>query len=155
MAVGPEWVRVGDLLKARRTELARTVDPDWRYRKRFVVANQLDARTTSDIEEGRRDNYTKISLQRIERAYRWRLGSIARALDGGDPTPIPIELGQAAGAGGELLAIQQIQIGEELQQTLAAAADALNRMSEEERAAAEQEMVRLMREALHRHGAKI
>lgn len=78
------WAALGRLLMARRVQL----DPAWTNRKLFAEDNQLSRqyRTISDIETGRRDDYSAPILALIERAYRYETGSIARYLQNdGDP----------------------------------------------------------------------
>ncbi|PZG47472.1 hypothetical protein C1I98_13460 [Spongiactinospora gelatinilytica] len=87
MTIGPEWIRLGDLLKGRRIELGRTVNSDWKYRRRFVRAHRylLVERVAHDLEEGKRDNYDPATLRRAEVAYQLPQGAIARILADGDP----------------------------------------------------------------------
>ncbi|WP_344897584.1 hypothetical protein, partial [Nonomuraea antimicrobica] len=153
MPVGPEWVRLGDALKARRIELARTVDANWRYRNRFVATHQLDSRTTADLEEARRGNYSDTTIRRTEQAYRWRQGSIAAVLAEGDPMPVPEDFSDSEALGGERLTTQRVRVSENLEHMMVAAADALADMSEEERARAEAEMIRVMKKTLRQMGA--
>ncbi|MEU9888638.1 hypothetical protein [Sphaerisporangium sp. NPDC051011] len=143
MTVGPKWVRLGDALKARRTELARAIDADWRFRRRFVDAHQLDYRTTSDLEEARRDNYGETTYRRTEAAYRWASGSIAAILQDGDATPLP--LGSTAPKDSQEHTLQRVEDGD-FEFFVAAATDALERMTEENRARAASEMLRILRD---------
>lgn len=156
MSVGPEWVRLGDLLKARRTELSRVVNARWRYRKNFVEDHPhlLTQRTTSNLEEARRDNYEDTTLLRAEHAYQWKPGSILAALEGREPVPLPIEVFTDTGAGGEELSIQRT-VTDQFDQTSAVVKRALAEMSDEDRARAESKLDEIMRAALREMGADV
>ncbi|MFF3671717.1 hypothetical protein [Microtetraspora malaysiensis] len=146
MTVDPRWVRLGDALKARRTELSRAVDADWRFRRRFVDAHHLDYRTTSDLEEHRRDNYTDATYRRVEAAYRWASGSIVAILEGGEPAALPLDA-EPDEASREQLTLQRLQEGD-FDTVMAAATDALERMSEKDRARAAGEMIRILHDLI-------
>jgi hypothetical protein len=80
------WVRLGKLLLARRVELG--------YPNMAAFGRQHElrhTRTLSDIEKGRRDNYGPATIAHVEQLYRWRPGSVASVLAGGEPTPIGAE----------------------------------------------------------------
>lgn len=111
--LGQQWQRLGDLLVARRIELSRTIDPDWRFRRRFADQHQLDYRTVSDLETGRRNNYETLTFRRIERAYRWEVGSIDQVLIGGDPGPLrDVPVSPIPEMQGAELALEEVRIGE-------------------------------------------
>ena len=78
------WARLGELLVQRRIEIAP------RYRERTVFAEDVGIhwRMLHDIERAKRKSFTPETLAAIEVAYRWRPGSVARVLAGGDPLPI-------------------------------------------------------------------
>lgn len=92
MTHNPAWVRLGELLQARRKELSRanTDTASWRFRRHFVDAHLLDQRTIGDLERGARDNYDQRTLQRAERAYRLQPGAITAYIAGGVLAAIPI-----------------------------------------------------------------
>lgn len=161
MNVGPEWVRLGDLLKARRTELSRVVNARWRYRKNFVEDHPhlLTQRTTSNLEEARRDNYEDTTLLRAEHAYQWKPGSIQAALEGREPVPLPVEVLAGAGAGGEDAGGEELSIQhtvtDQFDQTSAVVKRALAEMSDEDRAKAESKLDEIMRAVLREMGADV
>lgn len=146
-----EWERLADALKARRKELSRAINRDWRFRKRFVEEHQLDYRTTSDLEEGRRENYSEATFRRTERAYRWSRGSIASIRAGGEPTPIP----EPSPGDEGVVVFERGSKGDRLELLVAAAEDVFARMGEEERAAAERDLIQLVTERLRELGADI
>jgi hypothetical protein len=78
---GPEWARLGELLRQRRVEM----DPRWRDLTLFAGERGLNWRLAWDIEENRRTSYRPITLSAIEVAYGWQPGSIRAVLAGGDP----------------------------------------------------------------------
>ncbi|MFD9943221.1 hypothetical protein ACFWYW_14490 [Nonomuraea sp. NPDC059023] len=80
------WMRLGDLLVARRRSLGR----DYRNRKHFAEETGLDYKIISDLESGRRANYSAATLLAIESAYRWQFGSVQAVLAGGQPAAIPL-----------------------------------------------------------------
>jgi hypothetical protein len=84
------WERLGDLLVQRRIDLA----PRYHVRTLFAAEAGLHWRLLHDIERHKRSNFTGETLAAVEVAYRWRAGSIARVLVGGDPQPL--ENGTAA-----------------------------------------------------------
>ncbi|GIH98111.1 hypothetical protein [Planobispora takensis] len=156
MSVGPQWVRLGDLLKARRIELSRAVETRWRYRKNFVDDHPhlLTQRTTSNLEESRRDSYEDTTLLRAEHAYRWKPGSIQAVLEGGEPIPLPIDTLAEIGVDGEELSIQHT-VTDQFDQTSAVVKHALTQMSDEDRARAESKLDEIMRAALREMGVDV
>ncbi|MGI5485200.1 hypothetical protein [Microtetraspora malaysiensis] len=146
VTIGNEWTQLGDLLVARRKELSRALDADWRFRRRFADAHELDYRTVSDLEVGRRDNYEEMTYRRVERAYRWERGSIEEVLEGREPRPEPIApiVETGAGPGGERLEIEHVKVGE-FEAYLTAAADVAENMSEEERDEARRKTIETLR----------
>jgi hypothetical protein len=76
--------RLGELLVQRRIEL----NPRWRKRTVFAEDHGLNWRLLYDIERARRDTFSDETLAAVEVAYRWRKGSIAAVLAGGDPAPM-------------------------------------------------------------------
>lgn len=156
MSVGPEWVRLGDLLKARRTELSRALNARWRYRKNFVEDHPhlLTQRTTSNLELARHDNYEDTTLIRVEHAYQLGPGSIHAVLDDKEPTLLPIEVATEVGADGKELSIQRT-VTDRFDQTSAVVKQALAEMSDEDRAEAESRLEEIMRAALREMGADV
>ncbi|GIH70277.1 hypothetical protein [Sphaerimonospora thailandensis] len=147
---GPEWTQLADLLIARRKELSRALDADWRFRRRFADAHNLDYRTVSDLEVGRRDNYEALTYRRIESAYRWETGSVEAVLGGGAPMPEPIvptdEIGDV-GPGGQRVLVEHVRVGE-FEAHLTAAAEVAEAMSDEERDEARRRTIAKLRELL-------
>lgn len=90
------WTALGRLLVARRVAL----DPAWTNRRQFCEDNDLGRqyRTISDIETGRRDDYSAPILALIERAYRYETGSIARYLQHDGDAKFLVEAEQAGDA---------------------------------------------------------
>lgn len=85
------WAALGRLLVARRVAL----DPSWANRRKFAADNNLGYRTISDIERGRRSDYSAPTLALIERAYRYETGSIARFLQHDGDSAYLVELDSA------------------------------------------------------------
>jgi hypothetical protein len=86
MTTAPQGTRkrLGELLVQRRIEL----NPRWRKRTVFAEDHGLNWRLLYDIERARRDSFSDETLAAIEVAYRWRKGSIAAVIAGGDPVPL-------------------------------------------------------------------
>lgn len=80
------WERLGALLRVRRGQ----IDVKFLNRKAFATETGLDYRVVYDLESHRRENFTKETLAAAEVAYRWREGSIAAVLSGGDAMPLPL-----------------------------------------------------------------
>lgn len=87
------WERLGELLIARRVEL----DVQFRNRRAFAAAVDMEYRVLYDLERGRRTNFTTSTLRAVERAYGLAAGSVERTLAGGElepagqqPTPGPV-----------------------------------------------------------------
>jgi hypothetical protein len=76
--------RLGRLLVQRRISLA----PRYRVRTLFADDVGLHWRLLHDLERNKRSNFTDETLAAVEVAYRWKPGSIARVLAGGDPEPM-------------------------------------------------------------------
>lgn len=75
----PDWKRLGQLVVAERVRRGHAT------RQAFAAAAQINIRVLSDIENGRRDNYDKVTFARLEDGLGWETGSVATILDGGDP----------------------------------------------------------------------
>jgi hypothetical protein len=75
------WERLAALLRDRRVEL----DPQYKNRLKFAADTGLNERLISDLENARRTSYRETTLRAVEGAYRWKPGSIERALTGGEP----------------------------------------------------------------------
>lgn len=82
-----DWSRLGKLVIARRVNLG------FNTRGEFAELLGLTTRVLGDIETGRRDNYDRATIAKLERALSWETGSVDRILDGGDAElirgPIP------------------------------------------------------------------
>jgi hypothetical protein len=48
-------------------------------------AAQINVRVLSDIENGRRDNFDKVTIAKLEDALGWETGSVIRIAEGGEP----------------------------------------------------------------------
>lgn len=79
------WRQLGERLTARRPQ----VDPRFRNRRVFAQENRVDYRVVFDIEKARRSNFSTGTITALEMAYRWKLGSIKKVLDGGEPDVEP------------------------------------------------------------------
>src|SRR5690554_8042268 len=74
MHASERWQRLAELLAARRARL----NPEWADRTRFCADTDLSYRSLSDLENGRRDNYSPAWLAKVERAYQLKPGAIKR-----------------------------------------------------------------------------
>lgn len=90
----PDWERLGDHVVARRVKLG------YGHRAQFAAAAQMQVRVLSDIENGRRGNYDKVTIARLEGALGWETGSAMRVANGGEP--ILLDTASSAGTGGVL-----------------------------------------------------
>jgi hypothetical protein len=76
------WVRLGQLLVARRVELG------YRTRAAFARHHGLSHdRGISAIENAERKNFSPATIASLELQYEWEPGSIEAVLGGGDPRP--------------------------------------------------------------------
>lgn len=82
------WRRLGELLKARRAELA----PAYVNKTTFCRDRQINYRVVSDIEAHRRTNFTPEMLRAIEVAYELAPGAIAEAIEQGPVDHLKAEL---------------------------------------------------------------
>ncbi|GAA3251229.1 hypothetical protein [Nonomuraea helvata] len=150
VANDPAWVRLGDLLQSRRKSLARAVNADWRFRRRFVDDHLLDYRTTSDLERGDRDNYDARTYARIERAYMLKEGAIesflASETEALEEQPI-VEVSESrAPLAGEELAVERVAVTQDFEVVLAAVRSQYEQMTDEERDAARRQMIEILNE---------
>lgn len=76
----PDWTRLGTYVVARRVELG------YKQRNDFAAAAQIGLRVLSDIENGRRGNFDKVTIAALERALKWETGTALRVANGGEPT---------------------------------------------------------------------
>jgi hypothetical protein len=76
-AADPE--RLGQYVVSRRIELG------YRDRIEFAGAAKITTRVMSDIENGKRTNFDKGTIAKLEKALGWATGSAARILRGGEP----------------------------------------------------------------------
>src|SRR5579875_3026864 len=72
---------VGEMVANRRAELGKD-------RAELARIAEVDNKTLASLESGQRWPRDR-SRARIEQALRWRPGSIAALLAGGEPTPMP------------------------------------------------------------------
>jgi hypothetical protein len=83
----PEWIRLGELLAARRIEL----DPAWFDRGAFAKARGINLKLTQDIENNARENFTPLTLkEKVAPAYGVTIESVRAVLDDDgelEPTP--------------------------------------------------------------------
>lgn len=79
-SVGGDWARLGVLVRQRRAHLGYTT------RQQFTEATKFPAKTLSDLETHKRENFDPTTLARLERALNWAPGSVERILTGGSPT---------------------------------------------------------------------
>jgi hypothetical protein len=80
MAIGSDWQRVAEYVRERRTDLGMT--------QADVQAEGGPATATQRLIEGAlRDSYQPAILGRLERALRWKRGSIRAIRNGGEPMP--------------------------------------------------------------------
>lgn len=95
-----DWKRLGRLLVERRTSLVGHAN-----RTRFAADHDLlNDRILSDLEKGRRDNYSPATIALMEHVYEVQPGSFEAALMGGDLTPTDspsslVELARRVSAG--------------------------------------------------------
>lgn len=85
--------RLGQLVKRRRVQLCLQTG------KALADAAHLTPRVISDIEVGRRTNFSGSTKAAIEDKLLWEVGSIDAILSGGDPTPLApmkVDSGSAA-----------------------------------------------------------
>lgn len=80
------WIRLGRLLAEQRGR----IEPNAR---KFADDTGLNYRLIYDLENAKRSNFSRPKLAQAEEAYRWAPGSINRVLEGGDPTPLRVDLG--------------------------------------------------------------
>lgn len=74
-----DWKRLGTYVVARRVKLGHAT------RIEFATAAQIHPRVLSDIENGRRVNYDKVTVAKLEGALGWETGSTMRVVQGGEP----------------------------------------------------------------------
>jgi transcriptional regulator with XRE-family HTH domain len=92
MASVDDWTRLGEAVTRRRAYLGYTT------RQQFADGTGFPAKTLSDLEKHRRDNFDRSTYGRLERALRWPNGAIESILAGG-PTPLEVHTeGPADGA---------------------------------------------------------
>lgn len=75
----PDWERLGKYVVARRVNLGFDIRPE------FAAAAQITTRVLSDIENGKRGNYDKVTIAKLEAALGWETGSVERVAEGGEP----------------------------------------------------------------------
>jgi len=75
-----DWSRLAKYVTARRVALG------FSSRDSLAAQAQLSPRTLADIETGRRDRYHPSTIAALERAMRWKQGSVFATVAGGEPT---------------------------------------------------------------------
>jgi hypothetical protein len=86
----PDWKRLGEHVVNRRVEL------DMPKRDDLATASGISYRILGDIETGRRDNFDRVTLAKLERALQWAPGSAVTIANGGTASPAARVTGQAA-----------------------------------------------------------
>ncbi|MGX6605580.1 helix-turn-helix domain-containing protein [Micromonosporaceae bacterium Da 78-11] len=89
-----DWNRLGEYVVSRRVNLGHDT------RGSFAEAAQIHARVLSDIENGRRGNYDKVTIAKLETALNWETGSVKHVTEGGEPTireQVPPQAGDSVG----------------------------------------------------------
>lgn len=84
--IDPRRQRLGELVKARRQELALSIS-------KAARAAEIDRATWTGVEKASRDT-EEYNYGPIERVLRWERGSVAAVLAGGDPVELPIPQGR-------------------------------------------------------------
>lgn len=77
------WARLARAVVDRRVELGH------RTREGFAKASGLSPRLLGDIEQGKRDNYDRVTLARLEKALEWPPGRVQSFLDAPDESQPP------------------------------------------------------------------
>ena len=82
----PQWIRLGELLAARRAEL----DPAYFDRVAFARDRGINLKLAQDIENNGRENFTPLTLRDVVApAYAVTYESIIDTLNGGDLVALP------------------------------------------------------------------
>jgi hypothetical protein len=82
----PQWIRLGELLTARRAEL----DPAYFDRAAFARDRGINLKLAQDIENNGRENFTPLTLRdMVAPAYAVTYESVIDALDSGDLVALP------------------------------------------------------------------
>jgi hypothetical protein len=83
----PQWIRLGELLAARRIEL----DPAYFDRGVFARARGINLKLTQDLENNARENFTPLTLRdKVAPAYAVHVTSLMDVLNGdGDLVALP------------------------------------------------------------------
>ncbi len=76
MTSTPDWRHLGAVIHDRRVELG------YRRRADFAAALRRTPRVVSDLENGRRANYSPVTLALLELVLRWRVGAHRDVLAG-------------------------------------------------------------------------
>lgn len=81
-----DWQRLAEHLSLARVRMG--------FRKKVTFyrhhgLTQGDIRLISDLENGKRTNYSRSTRQWVEGLYGWQPGSVDAVLAGGDPTEAP------------------------------------------------------------------
>lgn len=102
LEVAGDWQRLGAYLIHRRLDLG--------YRKRSVFQASVavspgERRTILDVETGNRSSFHPGTIAWLEHIYRWRPGSVAAVLAGGDPEPLDGSTDKGVGGDGVVVAL--------------------------------------------------
>lgn len=86
----PDWKRLGEHVVNRRIELNMPKRDD------LATASGISYRILGDIETGRRDNFDRVTLVKLEHALQWAPGSAVAIANGGTAVPATRITGQGA-----------------------------------------------------------
>ncbi|BCY10897.1 helix-turn-helix transcriptional regulator [Actinoplanes sp. L3-i22] len=75
-----DWKRLGDTVISRRIELKMPNRDD------LATASGISYRILGDIETGRRSNFDRTTLAKLEQALHWTAGSARTIAEGGEAT---------------------------------------------------------------------
>jgi hypothetical protein len=148
MASVDDWTRLGEAVTRRRAYLGYTT------RQQFADGTGFPAKTLSDLEKHRRDNFDRSTYGRLERALQWPNGAIESILAGG---PVPFEvyiptssdhLADRAG-GGDVHLVGDVGAGKSALSDVAVVALASGRDDEPDPLDAKLERVQLLDETLN------
>jgi transcriptional regulator with XRE-family HTH domain len=81
-----DWRRLGEEVERRRGQLG------FGSRREFAEKTGFAEKTLGDVENGRRDTYSPVTISRLEAALRWPAGAVDAILRG---EPVPPDLAAA------------------------------------------------------------
>lgn len=82
MTTDRDWTRLAHYVTGRRLELGYPRQED------LALAMPVSLRVVNNIENARKDAYSKGTMALLENALRWRPGSVESILSGSNPTPV-------------------------------------------------------------------